>query len=80
MNLLADTIKTKRMEQGMSAAALSRRIGKSSSYIAKVEAGSLEPSVKSFARISLALGFTNTETGYLIWMIACQDPHGETKR
>jgi len=61
----------------MSAAELSRRIGMSSSYVAKVEAGSIDPSVKTFAKMVTELDLTDLEIAWLIRLIVAQEEIAE---
>jgi transcriptional regulator with XRE-family HTH domain len=50
----------------MSARALSARAGLSPAYVGKVEAGTIDPSLKAFARIAIALGMSQQEIWWLI--------------
>lgn len=61
----------------MSAAELSRRIGMSASYVAKVEAGSLDPSVRTFAKMATELNLTDMEIAWLVRLIAAQEELNE---
>lgn len=72
-NWLGDAICTRRQALGLSAAALSKEIGYSSSYVAKVESGKLEPSVRAFARLAVVLGLTGNEIAWLMRLIAAQE-------
>lgn len=58
-------IRHKREKAGLSARALSLQAGLSASYVSKVEAGEIEPSLKAFALLSVILGF-NKEEVYMI--------------
>jgi len=57
----------------LSAAALSKAIGKSASYVAKIESGQLEPSAKAFARIATVLELTDVEISTLVRLTALED-------
>lgn len=61
---IGDAIRFKRQEAGLSARALSLRAGLSPAYVFKLEAGEIEPSVRCFARLALALEMTRDE----IWV------------
>lgn len=50
-----------REQQGLSARALSLRAGLSPAYVFKLEAGQVEPSLRSFGRVAMALGMTRDE-------------------
>ena len=50
----------------MSARALSKKAGLSPAYIAKVEAGNIEPSFRAFSKIVIALEMTAVEVMFLI--------------
>lgn len=51
----------KREALGVSARDLSLRVGKSSSYVSKLEAGTLDPTLNSFARLADALSMNHYE-------------------
>jgi len=72
MNLLGETIRYHRQLMGMSAAALSREVDMSSSYVAKVESGKIDPSVKAFSKIALVLGLKDIEIAWLVRAIAVE--------
>jgi transcriptional regulator with XRE-family HTH domain len=59
-----DLIRMARERQKMSARALSAKANLSPSYVGKVESGEIEPSLKAFARIALALHLSRQE----IWL------------
>lgn len=63
---LADAIRVQRMERGYSARALSLEAGLSSSYVGKLEAEEIEPSVRAFARIALVLGMNQAEIAFCV--------------
>lgn len=54
-----------RERQGISARALSAKAGLSSAYVTKVESGTVEPSLRAFARLAMALGMTAGE----VWTV-----------
>lgn len=58
-------IRLLRERNGLSARALSAKAGLSSAYVTKVEAGTVEPSLRAFARLALALGMTEGE----VWTV-----------
>lgn len=55
-----------RKRHHVSGRALSLAAGLSPSYVGKVENGEIEPSLKAFAKIALALHMTTAEIVYLI--------------
>lgn len=59
-------IRLLRERAGLSARALSARAGLSPAYVGKVEAGVLDPSLRAFARIAVALGMTQQEIWWLV--------------
>jgi transcriptional regulator with XRE-family HTH domain len=61
---IGDLIARARKKQNISARSLSALAGLSPSYVGKVEAGEIEPSLKAFGRIALALRLTPQE----IWL------------
>lgn len=58
-----------RKEQGLSARALSIKAGLSAAYVFKVETGAIEPSLRSFARLALALGMKPGE----VWVCVANE-------
>lgn len=56
-----DIIRFKRHAAGLSARALSIKAGLSPAYVCKVENGSIEPSLRGFARLAVALSMTKAE-------------------
>jgi len=76
VNLLGNAIRFKRIEENKSAAQVSRDIGKSPSYVAKVEAGTIAPSVQAFARIAVVLNFTDTEIALMVRISAKENSNG----
>ncbi len=56
-----DLIAAARKRKGFSARQTSTDAGLSPSYVSKVEAGELEPSLRAFARIARALEFSPAE-------------------
>jgi transcriptional regulator with XRE-family HTH domain len=63
---LQAALKSKREQRGISARSLSARLGKSPSYISKVESGEIMLSLIGFAEIANALGFTNLEILFVV--------------
>lgn len=61
---LGDLIRRSREAQHVSGRALSAMANLSPSYISKIEAGEISPSLRAFARIALALHLTSQE----IWL------------
>lgn len=59
-------LRVKREQRGISARALSARLGKSPSYISKVEADDITLSLTGFAEIARELELTNFE---ILWMV-----------
>ena len=62
----AQAIRLLRERAGLSARALSARAGLSPAYVGKVEAGVLDPSLRAFARIAVALGMSQQEIWWLV--------------
>lgn len=54
----ACAIRYLRKQRGLSARALSIKAGLSPAYVFKVETGAIEPSLRSFARLAVALGMS----------------------
>lgn len=67
---VADLIRVCRMRAGLSARQLSALADLSPSYITKLEARELEPSLRSFARIVLALRLTPLEVLFCVSLSA----------
>lgn len=63
---LADAVRYLRMQRGLSTRALSNEAGLSPSYISKLEAGEVEPSVRVFGRIALVLGMSPQEVFFCV--------------
>lgn len=63
---LHEAVRYARERTGLSASALSKQIGKSPSYIAKVEKQQLEPSFSVACDIFKALGFSDQEIVYTV--------------
>lgn len=55
-----------RRRVGLSARQLSAQAGLSASYVTKLEAGELEPSLHSFARIAMATKMTQAEVFFCV--------------
>lgn len=60
-NYLSHSLRYARERSGLSASALSRAIGRSPSYVSKVESGDLEASSSALSRMMLVLGLTDLE-------------------
>lgn len=58
---VGELLKMKRGQTNMSARELSLKIGKSPSYMAKVEAGTIDPSLKVFAALVAELKINQYE-------------------
>lgn len=65
-NWLAGAIKFARIRAQLSASKASKLAGYSSSYVAKIESGKLEPSAIGFARLARVLSLTDEE---IVWII-----------
>ena len=65
-----ELLKMKRLELKISARQLSAECNVSQSYISKVEADAIIPTVKTFGRIVDALGLTNLEIRYLLKLVS----------
>jgi predicted transcriptional regulator len=63
---VADLVRVCRTRAGLSARQLSSLADLSPSYVTKLEAGELEPSLRSFARIVLALHMTSSEVMFCV--------------
>lgn len=82
---LADAVRYARQREGLSARALSLKAHLSPSYVGKLEAGEIEPSVKAFGRIALALGLNPQEIYFCVVLEGLHDlppkgQHGTTPR
>lgn len=64
---LGDAIRFLRLKRGISARSLSLSAGLSSSYVGKLEAGEIEPSVRAFGSIALALSMTSAEVMFCVF-------------
>lgn len=60
---LADLLRDERQEQGLTQAAVARRIGSSQSRVAKLEASEASVSLDLMVRLGLALGLTPATIG-----------------
>jgi transcriptional regulator with XRE-family HTH domain len=60
-----------RKQRGLSARALSIKAGLSPAYVFKVETGAIEPSLRTFARLAVALGMTMAE----VWVCVVNETH-----
>lgn len=65
---LAEAIKLLRQNRGLSARQLSLKAGLSSSYVGKLEAREIEPSVRAFAQIAQVLGMSQREIALCVVM------------
>lgn len=63
---LQDALRVKREQRGLSARALSSQLGKSPSYVSKVESGDITLSLAGFAEIAKALELSVHEILYLV--------------
>jgi transcriptional regulator with XRE-family HTH domain len=63
---LADAVRYLRQRKNISARALSLQAGLSPSYVGKLEAGEIEPSVRAFALIALALSMSIQEIFFCV--------------
>ena len=63
---LSELLREARLRRGLSKRALSQKAGLSASYVGKLEAGLLEPSVHAFSVLALALELTSVETLFCI--------------
>ncbi len=63
---LPEVLRELRERRGLSKRALSYKAGLSASYVGKLEAGLIEPSVRAFAVIALALGLSSAETLFCV--------------
>lgn len=70
---LADAVRHLRQREGLSARSLSLKAHLSPSYVGKLEAGEIEPSVKAFGRIALALGMNPQEIYYCVVLESLHD-------
>lgn len=59
--LLGDCVRYARTRKGLSARAVSREAELSPSYVQKLEAGDIDPTLKSFAKIAQVLGLNSEE-------------------
>lgn len=50
----------------MSARELSLKAGLSESYVGKLEGGRIDPSLRAFGRLAMALGLTRAEVHFLV--------------
>lgn len=61
-----DAVRVARIRHGLSARELSSRAGLSASYVTKLEASEIEPSLRAFAKIALAAGMTQAEIYFCV--------------
>lgn len=63
---LPEVLREFRERRGLSKRALSQKAGLSASYVGKLEAGFIEPSIRVFALIALALELTSHEVFFCV--------------
>lgn len=63
---LPEMLRWFREDRGLSRYALSRKAGLSASYVGKLEGGAIEPSLKAFSAIALALGLASHEVFFCV--------------
>lgn len=63
---LAEMLRGFRVQRGLSKVGLSRMAGLSASYVGKLEAGNIDPSLRAFAAIALALELTSHEVFFCV--------------
>lgn len=63
---LPQALREFRQQRRLSKRALSQKAGLSASYVGKLEAGLIEPSVRSFAVIAVALDLTSHEVFFCV--------------
>jgi transcriptional regulator with XRE-family HTH domain len=63
---LGEIIRSVRKTANLSARELSARSNLSPSYVTKLEAGEIEPSLRAFARIAMVLGMTPAEITFCV--------------
>ena len=63
---LADLVRHRRTQLGVSARALSLTAGQSASYVSKLESGRIEPSFTAFARLVTTLGVSPAEVALVV--------------
>jgi len=73
--VIGDLLKQKRESLGISARGLSVQVGMSPSYVSKVEAGELDPTLHCFARMASALKMNHYEIAACL-AVALQDDGG----
>lgn len=61
-----EAIRYARNRKGLSARALSLQAGLSPSYTGKLEAGEIEPSLRAFGRLAIALGMSEVEVFFCV--------------
>jgi transcriptional regulator with XRE-family HTH domain len=63
---LADAVRHLRLRKGLSTRALSQSAGLSPSYVSKLEAGEIEPSVRAFGKLAVVLGMNQHEIFFCV--------------
>lgn len=76
---LAEVLREFRVRRKLSKRALSKEAGLSSSYIGKLEAGVIDPSMRAFAQIALALELNSHEILFCIGCVLSQLRQGDTE-
>jgi len=64
--LIGVAIRQMRAERGLSKRELSLRAGLSESYVGKLESGRIDPSMRAFGKIAVALKLTRAEVHFLV--------------
>ena len=63
---LGEVVQAVRLRSKLSARELSARAGLSPSYITKLESGTVEPSLRAFARIAKVLNLSSAEIVFIV--------------
>jgi transcriptional regulator with XRE-family HTH domain len=69
-----ELIRAARLRKGLSARRLAALAGVSSAYVSRLEAGNLDPSLRSFARLAAALGLSPGEVWAVVLLEAAPEP------
>jgi transcriptional regulator with XRE-family HTH domain len=72
--ITGELIRFRREQVGLSRRALSLEAGLSESYVSKIEAGRLQPTLESFARIARVLRFTDLQIAWIVRMQGVPPP------
>jgi transcriptional regulator with XRE-family HTH domain len=70
MSTIAELLRRRREQLGLSARAVSMAAGASESVVGKLEAGSCQPSLRVFAGVVQALGLNDREIALLVRLAA----------